>query len=206
MINVLFARRIYQIKNLIFLFFDRYRKIFKALVCLFILGLVIGIFSAFNMVDNLVVIGLRDNLIINVFINRDSNTSFFLGRAAVFLLLLGLIFCCGYNTCLIPINIIIIFYQSYFIGLNCAILIIAFNLVGIINIFLLLLPCYLIIIFAYIGFSCICIKNAYERHKYGMLQRSVCRECNFPILLFICIGIIGHLLECCFLNIIIISV
>ncbi|MCK9574947.1 MAG: hypothetical protein WCX32_02005 [Clostridia bacterium] len=206
MVNVVFARRIYQIKNLIYLFFDRYRKIFYTLICLFILGLAVGVFSAFEMVDSLTIVGLRDNLIINIFIDRTSNISFFLGRAVVFLLLISIIFCCGYNTCLIPINVIILFYQSYFIGLNCAILIIAFNFVGIINIFLLLLPCYLIIIFAYIGFSCICIKNACERHKFGMLQRAICRECHFPMLIFICIGVLGHLLECWFLNIIIITV
>jgi len=204
--NVFFARRIYQIKNQIGLFFDRYKKIFRVLIFLFILGLVIGVFAAVNMFDSLTIVGLRDNLIINVFISRDSNFSFFLGRALVFLLLCGVVFCCGYHICLIPVNIIVIFYQSYFIGLNCAILIIAFNFIGIVNIFLLLLPCYLIVILAYIGISCICIKNACERQKFGRLQREVCREYNFPMFIFICLGILGHILECWFLNIIVITV
>ena len=87
-------------------------------------------------------------------------------------------------------------YQSYFIGLNLAMFMIAFSVSGIINAIIIMLPCYCILIFCYIGFGCVCIKNALERHRFGVLPCNYLRQCYFPMMFFICLGMLSFLIEC----------
>ena len=101
-------------------------------------GLIAGFIVGFSRAENLELNDLPDTILV-AFINKDiAGASLFFSRFFAFLGLIILVWITNFKPFLCFITFIILLYRSFLIGINCAILIVLYQVGGIINVVLII--------------------------------------------------------------------
>ena len=189
-----------EIENLKFELKDhflQYKKWYIFFSILVGLGLSIGLFVGFSMKTNLTLDKIPETLFVNFVEGKTGLISLVFLRIINMLLLLFGIWLSCFRPWLGLLGSIIIVYRSFVLGVTIASLIILYNVVGMLNIFLLVLPCYILFLFILASFATICISFSFASRSYGGSVLSInflCRN-KKALLVLLCLMLICVVLE-----------
>ncbi len=180
----------YELKDH-FLLYKKWYIFFSILVGL---GLAIGIFVGFSMKTNLTLDKIPETLFVNFVEGKVGVANLVFSRIiSMLLLVLGVWLSC-FRPWLGLFGSIAIVYRSFVVGVTCACLIILYNVVGVLNVLLLVLPCYILFLLVLASFATICISFSFSSRIYGGNVLSVdflCRNKKalfvLLILMFVCV-------------------
>lgn len=180
-----FFRTSYKIKNDIGTFFKRYKFTIIILACVFILGLVTGIFTASNNSGNLELESIPDKDFIAFLCNDKGSFGLFFSYLISFAIALVFIIFCNFNRICALVNYIYVFIRGYVFGFTIFAIISLFSFAGIINAIIIIVPFWLLINFLIILISSICIAKNKIIKKFGKHCYTNNNPRNFLILLII---------------------
>lgn len=152
--------------------FARYKWIYLIFGAVCLTGLIAGFIVGFSRAENLELNDLPDTILV-AFINKDiAGASLFFSRFFAFLGLIILVWITNFKPFLCFITFIILLYRSFLIGINCAILIVLYQVGGIINVVLIFLPVHLITLFALMIWCTICFYSncAHKQLNYKVIS------------------------------------
>lgn len=181
----IFYRNLYKLKNDIIIFLKRYKFIILLLICIFILGVVTGIFTASNYSGSLELENIPDDAFIDFLCSDKGSFSLFfsyliaLGIAILLIIFLNKNWLCSF------INYIYIFVRGYILGFTIFAVIGLYSLAGIISAIIIIMPFWLLINFIIILISGICIARNRLIRKFGKHCYCNYNPKNFLILLSI---------------------
>lgn len=177
--------------------FAKYKWMYVILGAVCLTGLIAGFIIGFNRAENIELEDLPDTILLS-FINKEiPNSSIFFARFFSFLGLLILIWVSNCKPFLCFITFIVLLYRSFLIGLNCSILIILYQIGGVINVFLIFLPVHLLALFALLMWCCICFYTnlANKNLGYNILSLDFIGGKKFNILIVVLIAICAYSFE-----------
>ncbi len=186
-----FSRQSAMFKISICEHFAKYKWFYLILGSVCLAGLIIGFFVGFNRAENLKLDDLPDSVLLS-YINKEiANTSVFFSRVFSFLGILILVWVTNCKPFLCFITFITILYRAFLIGINCSILIILYQVGGVINVVLIFLPVHLIVLFALLVWSSICLYSNFANKNLGYNILSVdfirCKKTTFLIVVIIAV-------------------
>ena len=147
--------------------FSKYKWMYLILGAVCLTGLITGFIVGFTRADNISLDTLPDSILV-AFINKETTTSsIFFSRIFAFIGLLLLVWVTNCKPCLCFITFIILLYRAFLIGVNCSILIILYQVGGVINVILIFLPVHLIALFALLVWCCVCFYTNLVNKKMG---------------------------------------
>lgn len=146
--------------------FAKYKWFYVILLSVCLVGLVAGFITGFRSAEDLTLVDLPDVTLV-AFIKKDiANLSVFFSRIFAFLGLLILIWVSNCKKWLAFITFVVLLYRSFLVGVNCAMLIVLYQMGGIINVILIFFPFHLLALFALVCWSVVCL--------YGNLAQRSC--------------------------------
>lgn len=183
--RVNFYRNSFKLKSDISTFFKRYRIVIICLSCVFILGLVTGIFTSSSFSGDLELGNIPDaNFVAFLTNEKGSFGLFFSYFISIFIAIILIVFC-NFNWFCSFINYFYIFVKGYILGFTIFSIIGLYSLAGIINTMLILIPFWLLINFLLILISSVCISKNRLIKKYG--KTCYCQYNPKQFLIFLCI-------------------
>lgn len=178
--------------------FFQYKWFYLLFISICLIGIVLGFVVGFNKAENFSLNDLPDTVLVS-FINKSiSPASMFFSRIFAFLGFFLLIWCLNVKGYLCWISFLIFLYQSFLIGINCALLISLYKFLGVVNVVLVFLPVHLVCLCLLIVWGVVCFSQC-QKQKYN--GYSVFNACFLKdkILIFLVIllsSIICYLIEC----------
>lgn len=193
-----FYRNSFKLKNDLITFFKTYKVTIIILSCVFILGLITGIFTASNHSSGLELENIPDDNLISFLCGDKGSFSVFFSYLVVIIIAVFCIIFFNLNKLCALINYIYIFIRGYILGFTIFALISLFSFAGIINAVIIIIPFWTIINFFIILISSICIAKNRIIKCYGKHCYSNKNPRNFLILLCLLLTAILFLMCMCF--------
>jgi len=177
--------------------FSKYKWVYIILGSVCLCGLIIGFIVGFNRAENIKLKDLPDTVLV-AFINKDiTNASVFFSRFFAFIGILILVWLTNCKPFLCWITFIVLLYRAFIIGINCALLIVLYEVGGIINVIIIFLPCHLFALFALLIWCVVCFYNNLSNKNLGYhilsIDFIVCVRVN--IIVVNSIALVAYLLE-----------
>ena len=188
---------LYSIKD----HFRCYKKYYIVFSIIIAIGIITGAMTAFKYVGELEISHLNDKILVEFLRGNIGWFRLFLDRVVVVAFTCVLLFLFNLKKWLSPLGVLLLLYKAYVVGLNSAILIMIFNVSGIINVFIVLLPCNIIILFAFMGLCAVLTSYCFRMARYGdSVLSSQFWACNGKtVCVFFCLMLLGIILELIFL-------
>lgn len=177
--------------------FVKYKKMYFAFVFIMLIGLVAGMLTAFKYSGEITIQHLNDNILVGFLEKKVGIFNLLLKRIFSFCLLFFILLLINFKKFTCFLNFILILYESYLLGLNSAVFIMLFNISGILNVFIVYLPCHLISILALVGLSTVLCSSCFKLCKYQetIFSQFFWQENVRSILAFITLALIAFVLE-----------
>lgn len=178
--------------------FKRCKKLY-AFLCLFLLiGLITGLLTGFKFSGEITVDRLNDKVLVGFLSNELGVFPMLMRRILGFCFIFLILFLINIKSFTCFINFLLILYESYVLGLNSAIFINLFSISGIINVFVVYLPCHLILLLALMGLASIFCSSCFYYKRFGesILCSSFWQQNGRIIILMLTISLIACILEC----------
>jgi len=177
--------------------FAKYKWIYIILGSVCLAGLIMGFIVGFNRAENIKLKDLPDTVLV-AFINKDiTNASVFFSRFFAFVGLTILVWLTNCKPFLCWLTFIVLLYRAFILGVNCALLIVLYEVGGIINVIIIFLPCHLIALFALLIWCVVCFYNNLSNKHLGYNIISInfisCMRVN--IIVINSIALFAYLLE-----------
>ena len=162
--NAAHYRRVYGIRQNIAEHFSCYKLFYILLGLGVVAGLVIGLVSMFRYSGEVGLEHLSDSPL-SKYLSKDiSIISLFFTRFFTVLGLFTLIWVSNCKPWLCFIAPIIVAYRAFLLGANCAVLILLFNISGVVNVLIVYIPCHLLMLVAMLMWSAVCMRqNIYSK-------------------------------------------
>ncbi len=178
-------RNSYALKNELSNFFNKYKKIITVLLFIFIIGLIVGIFTSSKYSGNLELENIPDANLVN-FISADKGSfgvffSYFLRYLILFLFVVFL----NFNSFMNFVTYFIIALLGYIFGFTVAGLITLFSLSGIISAVIIIIPFDLCISLLFILITAISIHKFKIYKKFGSSCGNFVNYRNVYFILFL---------------------
>jgi len=177
--------------------FSKYKWFYLIFGAVCLTGLVAGFIIGFSRAENITLVDLPDTVLI-AFINNDATSvSVFFSRFFAFLGLIILVWLTNCKPFLCWIAFFILLYRAFLIGVNCALLIILYQMGGIINVIIIFLPCHLISLFALLVWCAICFYSnlANKCLGYNIISLDFISGKRMEILIVYSLAFIAYLVE-----------
>lgn len=197
MIKIDFKRQINEISFNLKDHFSKFKKMYIFLLLIMLIGLATGMLTAFKYTGDITITLLNDNALVGFLEGKVGAFNLLLKRIFAFCILFFIIFAINIKKFTCFLNFFLILYESYLLGLNCAIFIMLFNISGVINVFLVYLPCHLISLVALMGLSTIFCSSCFHLRKYreNIFSQFFWQENGRSIIIFLSISFIAFILE-----------
>ena len=177
--------------------FRIYKKFYFIFFTLLLIGLITGMLTAFKYSGEIEVDNLNDKILIS-FISGDIGAfTLLLRRIFAFTIIFFIIYLINIKPFTCFLNFILILYESYILGLNCAIFINLFSISGIINVFIVYLPCHLIYLISLMALCTIFCSSCFNYRKFGenIFCSSFWHQHGRSIVFMISLALIAIILE-----------
>ncbi len=188
-----FSALIFDIKD----HFRTYKKYYLIFTVLILIGLITGMLTAFKYSKDFEISNLNDKVLIG-FISGDIGAfTLLLRRIFQFCILFFLIYLINIKSFTCFLNFILILYEAYILGLNCAIFITLFNISGIINVFVVYLPCHLLFLISLMALCTIFCSNCFKYRKFNenIFCSTFWQQNGRSIICIIVLGLLALILE-----------
>ena len=178
--------------------FRKYKKYYFIFSIVLLIGLITGMLSGFKYGGDISIETFHDKVLVDFFCGRIGIFPMLLRRIFDFCILFFIIYLINLKRFLCFLNYIIITYQAYVLGINCAIFINLFNISGIINVFVVYLPCHLISLLALIGLATIFCSSCFNYKRFGenIFCSSFWQQNGRTVTFLLFISIFAFLIEC----------
>ena len=154
--------------------FCQYKWLYLLFVLICLTGLILGFVLGFNKSENFSLNDLPDTVLVS-FLNKSiSPASMFFSRIFAFLGIFLLIWCLNLKGYLSWISFLIFLYQSFLIGINCALLISIYKFLGVVNVVLIFLPVHLVCLSLLIVWGVVCFYQCQKQKINGYSVFSAC--------------------------------
>ena len=189
-----------SISNLLFDIKDHfriYKKFYFIFFTLVLIGLITGMLTAFKYSGEIELSNLNDKILISFISNDIGAFVLLLRRLFAFCILFFILFLINIKPLTCFLNFALILYESYTLGLNCAIFITLFNISGVINVFIVYLPCHLLSLIALMALSTIFCSSCFKYRKFGenILCSSFWQQNGRSIVFMLCLALASSVLE-----------
>ena len=177
--------------------FRRFRKFYFIFLGLALIGIITGILTVFKFSGEIELEHLNDSVLID-FLSGDIGAFMLLIRRIFgFSLLFFILYLINIKRFTCFLNFLLILYQAYILGQNCAVLITLFNLSGIINVFIVYLPCHLIMLVALMGLSSIFCSSCFSYRRFGenIFCSAFWQQNGRSIVCFLVLALVAIILE-----------
>lgn len=187
--------------NLSFALKDHFRacKKYYIILCLLILvGLITGLLTGFKKGGELTIDSFNDKVLVD-FLSGDLGIfAMLVRRVFSFCVLFFLLYLLNIKWFTIFGNFFIILYQAYILGVNCAIFISLFSISGIINVFVVYLPCHLMSLILLTSLATILCSSCLSYKRFGetIMCHSFWQQKSRTLVLLLILSISIALLEC----------
>lgn len=177
--------------------FCRFKKMYILFLLLMLVGIATGMLTAFKYTGEITIKHLNDNVLVGFLEDKVGAFGLLFKRVFAFCILFFIIIVINIKKFTCFLNFFLILYESYLLGLNCAIFILLFNISGIINVFLVYLPCHLIALITLMGLSTIFCSSCFKLSKYkeNIFSQFFWQQNSRAIIFFLSISLISFLLE-----------
>lgn len=132
-----------------------------------ILGIVIGMITGFTIAPDATVSKIPDSIFLNYIEGNVSIFGVFFSRVFSVLAMLGLIFLANCKPFLCVLNGIFLIYRGFVVGATTSLLIVLFNVGGILNVVFIVIPCHLILLLMLVSWSAVCMSYNFGTKVYG---------------------------------------
>lgn len=132
-----------------------------------VLGIIIGVVTGFAIAPDATTSQIPDSIFLNYIEGNVSIFGVFFSRIFGILAVFGLVFLANCKPFLCVFNIIILIYRGFIVGATTSLLIVLFNVGGIINVIFIVIPCHLVLLLMMISWSAICMSYNFNTKTYG---------------------------------------
>ena len=146
--------------------FSLYRKWYFLLIIVAIVAIIVGLIVGFSTKD-IVITKIPERLFVRFVTGDIGIGSLVLARIATSVVLLILIWLLCARPYLGLISVGIVVYRGFMLGLSSAMLISLFSVAGVLNILLVVVPCYLVMLAVLIAFCVLCLSYSFTSRIYG---------------------------------------
>jgi len=197
MIKVDFSRSMNEMAFNLKDHFARFKKMYIAFLLIMLVGLVTGMLTAFKFTGEITVEHLNDNVLVGFLEKKVGAFNLLFKRIFAFCILFFIIVAINFKKFTCFLNFFLVLYESYLLGLNCAIFIMLFNISGIINVFIVYLPCHLISLVALMGLCTIFCSSCFSlcRYRESIFSQFFWQQNGRSIAVFLLIAIFAFVLE-----------
>lgn len=151
--------------------------ILLAVFCIF--GIIIGLITGFTIAPDATVSKIPDSILLKYIEGNVSIFGAFFSRFFSILAMLGIIFLSNCKPFLCIVNCIFLVYRGFVVGATASLLIILFNVGGILNVIFIVIPCHLTILLMLVSWSVICMSYNFATKDYGGCIISRDFFCNY---------------------------
>ncbi len=153
------------------------------------LGLIVGLITGFKIAPDATISNIPDSIFLSYIQGNVSAIGVFFSRLFSILAIVLLILISNIKPYLCFINLLFMVYRGFVIGATFALLIVLFNVGGIINVIFIVIPCHMTVLFCLTSFSAVCLHYNFENRYFGGCVFSPKFFCEKKAYLC-CIGII----------------
>ena len=146
--------------------FTYHKKWYLFLGILLILSIIVGIITACAMKE-VSVSKIPDNVYQSYISGKSNIIKLAFGRLfnTLLLVLLILLLCFRREFALLSVGILC--YRAFMLGVTITLVIRLFNVAGVLNVLLLIIPCYVLTLFLLVTWAILCIRYSFEAHSFG---------------------------------------
>lgn len=190
-----------QIKFAIKDHFCAHKKTYIICLAILVLGLLTGLFTAFRFADGVTSDHITDVILVDYLKNNSSWFAMLMSRLFSYLCVVVLITMFCLNKWSAILSVLVLIYKSYLVGLNSAILIILFSVSGAINVFVVYLPCNLIVLATLLCITAVELKGSWEcaRYRQNLLSSSFFSQNCLVFIVALIAVVIAFILEIIFM-------
>ena len=173
-------------------------KGYYILCAIFVLiGLLTGFFTAFRFSESVTSQNITDVVLVDYLKRNSGWFAILLSRVFSLLSICVILFILCLNKWSSFLSLLVLIYQAYLVGLNSAILIILFNVSGAINVFIVYLPCSLLVLFGMMIIDAIFIKNSwtYSRYNQNILCSNFWAMCVNSLMIGFLVALMAFVLQ-----------
>ncbi len=177
--------------------FAKYKWFYIILLSVCLVGLVAGFITGFRSAEDLALADVPDVTLV-AFIKKDiTNLSVFFSRIFAFLGLIILIWASNCKKWLLFVTFVVLLYRSFLIGINCAMLIVIYQMGGIINVILIFFPFHLLALFALLCWCVVCVYGNLVQRSSGFspLSGEFLRNNKMCLLTAFLIAFVAYFME-----------
>jgi len=147
--------------------FSFYKKWYVLLGILLLVGAIVGIVVGLSMKTNLTLAKVPEKLFVR-FVQGELNVgSLFFMRIFSALGIAIVVWLCCLKSFLCPLGVALLVYRSFMLGVASVMLIALYNITGLINVLLVVVPCYFSLLFFLLTFLIVCINHCKLSKIYG---------------------------------------
>ena len=132
-----------------------------------VLGLIIGLITGFKIAPDATVSNIPDSIFLSYIQGNVSAIGVFFSRLFSLAAITLLILISNLKPYLCFINVLYMIYRGFVIGATLALLIVLFNVGGVLNVVFIIIPCHCTTLFCLISFSAICAHYNFENRYFG---------------------------------------
>ncbi|MBQ7977305.1 MAG: hypothetical protein IJ301_01725 [Clostridia bacterium] len=132
-----------------------------------LLGVVIGIITGFSIAPDASVSKIPDSIFQNYLQDNTSIFGVFFARIFSIIAMLGIILVTNFRPFLCFLNMIFLIYRGFVVGATLSLLIVLFNVGGILNVVFIVIPCHFTILIGLVIWSVVCMGYNVGSHDYG---------------------------------------
>ena len=187
--------------NLCFALKDHFReckKYYIVFAVLILIGLITGILTGFKKGSSLTIDSFNDKVLVD-FLSGDLGIfAMLIRRLFSFCVLFFLLCLLNIKSFTVFANFVIVLYQAYILGVNSAIFISLFSISGIINVFVVYLPCRLLSLVVLTSLATILCSSCLKYRKFGetIMCHSFWQQKSRTLILLLVLSILVALFEC----------
>lgn len=160
-------------------FWARYKTIIIILSLFFIMGLIIGIFTASKFSKDLTVENLLDQALCKLISGDKSSFGWWFSQILIFAVMCSIIIFLNFSPWMMIFTFCTISFYGYFIGFNITCLIVIHPFGGLITALLVLIPFYLILATLLIIMAAVAIHRSFLIKKFGINYVRSCYRVKF---------------------------
>ena len=132
-----------------------------------IIGFIIGLITGFTIAPDATIDNIPDSILTS-FICRDISVfGVFFARIFSMLAIIGIVFLANIRPFLCFLNVIFLVYRGFIVGATFALLIVLFNVSGILNVIFIIIPCHFTILLCLISVSAVMMSYNINSRIYG---------------------------------------
>lgn len=145
-----------------------HHKWWYLLVSIFaLIGLIIGLVTGFTIAPDATVSKIPDSIYLNYIQGNVSIFGVFFSRIFSVLAVFGLILITNFRPFVCFLNLILLVYRGFVVGATLSLLIVLFNVGGILNVVFIVIPCHFVLLFCVIAWSAVCMCYNIGSKSYG---------------------------------------